>query len=149
MKKIALCGLSLMALSFSYCNQSPILDRSKLNTAYFVGVYQTDYRNEIETITLKENGWYDYAHGKDYDTIIKDAGKWEFDKEGQFVYIDDFPNIRKNEVYENKGKIFNMQMRIDGSFSGLGDIYTLDPEEGWYTFVKLDKSKNKDYILKK
>ena len=138
-----------MALFFSSCKQSPILDHSKLDTAFFVGEYQTDYRNEIEKITLKENGWYDYAHGKDNDTIIKDAGKWSFNKEAFYFYINDFPNIRKKEVYEEeKGKIFDMMMSIDGSFSGLGDLYTIDHEESRYTFVKLDKSKNKNYLTK-
>lgn len=149
MKKTVLYNLSFGLMLLVSCSQSPILDRAKLDTAFFIGVYQTDYRNEIETITLKENGYYDYAHGKKNDTIIKNAGKWNLDKEGQFVYIDDFPNIRKNEVYEDeKGKVFNMIMRIDGSTAGLGDLYALDPEESWYTFVKQDKSKNKDYMTK-
>lgn len=149
MKKILFCGISLMVLSLSSCKESVKLNESTLDTVYFVGEYQTDYRNEIEKITLKENGWYDYAHGKNNDTIIKDAGKWSFNKERPYVYINDFPNIRKNEVYEEeKGKVFDMMLSID-NVSDLGDLYTEDHEESRYTFVKIDKSKNKDYLLKK
>ena len=170
MKKILLWGLGLVVLPiilliavplflravsfiavllFSNCNPAPTLDYLKLDTAFFVGEYQTDYRNEIEKISLKENGWYDYAHGKDNDTIIKNAGEWSFNKERQYFYIEKFPNIRKNKVYEEEqGKVFDMMMTINTSTSDLGDLYSLDPEEGRYTFVKLDKSKNKNYLTK-
>jgi hypothetical protein len=170
MKKVLLCGLGLVVLPitlliavplflravafiavllFSNCNPSPTLDYSKLDTAFFVGVYQTDYRNEIETITLKENGKYDYAHGKNNDTIIKDAGEWGFNKEQQYFYVNDFPNIRERKVYEEKTeKVFDIMMSIDESSSDLGNLYTIDHEESRYTFVKLDKSKNRKYLKK-
>jgi hypothetical protein len=148
MKTILLCSFSLMALTFSSCKESVKLDESKLDATYFEGEYQTDYRDEIETITLKENGWYDYAHGKNNDTIIKFAGKWSFNKEYSYVYINDFPNIRKNKVYEEeKGKVFDMMLSID-NVSDLGDLYTKNHEESRYTFVKLDKSKNRKYLKK-
>ncbi len=148
MKIIVLCSLSLMALFFSSCKESVKLDESKLDTTYFVGKYQTDYRNEIETIILKENGMYDYSHGKNNDTVIKDAGEWGFQKEMRYFYLNDFPNIRERKVYEEeKEKVFDMMLSID-NVSDLGDLYTKNHEESRYTFVKLDKSKNKRYLLK-
>ena len=144
-----LYGLCLMGLIITSCNKSPTLDYSKLDTAFFVGKYQTDYKNEIETITLKANGTYDYAHGKDNDTIIKDAGEWSFNKEARYFYINEFPNIRERKVYEEeKEKVFDIMMGIDESSSDLGDLYTIDHEESRYTFVKLDKNKNKNYLTK-
>lgn len=149
MKSIVLFGFSLMAFIMSSCKQSPTLDYSKLDNNFFVGKYQTDYRNEIETIILKESGKYDYAHGKDNDTIIKDAGEWSFNKDAQYFYLNSFPNFRKNKVYEEEtGMAFDIMMRINTSSDGLGDLYTIDHEESRYTFVKLDKSKNKKYLKK-
>jgi hypothetical protein len=148
MKTIVICRLSLMALFLSSCKESVKLDESKLDTTYFIGEYRTNYREELETITLKENGWYDYAHGKNNDTIIKYAGKWNFNKEYLYVYINDFPNIRERKVYEEeKGKVFDMMLSIE-NVSDLGDLYTKNHEESRCTFVKLDKSKNKRYLLK-
>jgi hypothetical protein len=148
MKAIVVCGFSLMVLIMCTCKKSPTLDFSKLDTTYFVGEYESEYRNEVEKINLKENGKYDYVHGKNNDTIIKDAGVWEFNKEGEFLYIEDFPNVRKNKVYEEKKEmVFDMQLGID-NVSDLGNLYTIDHEESRYTFVKLDKSRNKDYLLK-
>ncbi len=152
MKEILFCCISLFtALSFNSCKQSSQLDVSKLDTAYFVGVYQANYRGEIETIKLKENGKYDYYYGKDDDIIIEDINEWYFNKEQEpiYVYLKGFPNVRKNKVYtEETGKTYDMMMRIDRSFSSFGDLYALDHEEWHYTFVKLDKSKNKYYLIK-
>ena len=149
MKKILFCGIVLMSLVLGSCSHSPALDTSKLDTAYFVGVYQTNYRNEIEKIILKDSSYYDYAYGKNNDTIIKDAGKWRYNKEQAYIYLKGFPSIRKKEVYEEeKGKVFDIMLNID-IISGLGDLYAIDHEENRYTFVKLDKSKNNNYILKK
>jgi hypothetical protein len=138
----------ILTLQFSSCNSSPTLDFSKLDTMFFIGEYRTNYREEVETITLKVNGKYDYTHGNFKDTIIKDAGEWEYNKEGEFLYIDNFPNIRERKVYEeNIEKVFDMQLIID-NVSDLGDLYTIDHEESRYTFVKLDKSKNRKYLKK-
>ena len=115
---------------------------------FFIGEYRTNYREEVETITLKVNGKYDYTYRNFKDTIIKDAGEWEYNKEGEFLYIDNFPIIRERKVYEeNIEKVFDMQLSID-NVSDLGDLYTIDHEESRYTFVKLDKSKNKKYLKK-
>jgi hypothetical protein len=129
------------------------VDTTKLNTAYFVGEYQTDYRNEIEKITLKKNGYYDYAYGRNNDTVIIDIGKWSYinySSTHQSIEIANFPLIRKNRIYDDNNKTINLKLDVNTSVSYLGDLYDIVGEdEDNYTFVKLDKSKNNDYYLKK
>jgi outer membrane lipoprotein-sorting protein len=134
------------------CGGSSKVDTEKLDSAYFIGEYQTDYKNEIEKITLKENGYYTYAHGKNNDTIIIDAGKWFFNKYSathQSIELTQFPLIRKNVAYEDTAKNINLNLDVNTSVSYLGDLYDIvGIYEDHYTFVKLDKSQNKDYIKK-
>lgn len=145
--KITLFCFSLLSLLINSCNQSPILDYSKIDTAFFIGKYQTNYRGEIETIDLKKNGLYDYSHGKYNDVFIKDAGEWSYSKESEWISFTNFPNIRVNKVYEDEnGKTYNIAFNIDSYSDGLGDLYTADYEDSRYIFVKLDKSINNKYL---
>jgi hypothetical protein len=143
----------MFMLLIAACKDTVKLDKTKLNNSYFYGEYQADYRGEIEKITIKENGYYDYAYGKNNDTLIKDVGKWSFDStKHQYVYLNDYPNIRKNKLFLNEGKAVNMMMDINTHIEeNLGNLSTvvIGEDEGEFIFIKLDKNKNKDYILKK
>ncbi|PGH40577.1 MAG: hypothetical protein CRN43_02205 [Candidatus Nephrothrix sp. EaCA] len=146
----------ILVLIFIFFVESDTVDTAKLNASYFIGEYQTDYKNEIEKITLKENGYYDYAHGKDNDTIVENAGKWDFDnfsETRQLIELTGFPLIRKNVDYErvvkDTAKSINKSLFVNNSVGYLGDLFSIDADENHYTFVKLDKSKNKDYIIKR
>ena len=146
----------IVIIMFSSCKETVKLDKQKLDTAYFVGKYQTDYLGIIETLNLKIDGTYDYElRGKNQDTVVKDIGSWKLIKSEKYdpsIYFENYPNIRTNKVYGDEGDrtnpSFNVQM--EGSYMGDLEAYVLDKEagEGYYTFVKQDKSRNKDYLLK-
>jgi hypothetical protein len=66
------------------------------------------------------------------------------------VSIDDYPNIRsKSKFSGNREKInfaFDVNLHIE---EDLGDLNVIvEGGESNYTFVKQDKSKNKDYLIK-
>jgi len=153
-------ALSIRAIYFLLCliliacgGTSSKVDTAKLNAAYFIGEYQTNYRNETEKIILNENGYYDYVYGKNNDTIIKAVGKWTFTNYSTShlsIELTNFPLLRKNRLFESKTKSINIDFDVNTSVSFLGDLYDIVGEdEDYYTFEKLDKSKNKDYILEK
>lgn len=157
MSRLILFGTLVFTLIFSSCKEPVRLDKSKLDTAYFVGKYQTNYMREKETITLKEDGFYDYQlDGKLQDTVIKNVGKWNFEKEKYlYVYLNDYPNVRLDKVFEEDYHGHTVNISLDvingyGEESGDLEMLVIDGRggEGYYTFVKQDKSKNKDYLLK-
>lgn len=135
--------LFLVAL-ISSCKENSEIDVSKLDSDYFVGAYKTNYRDESEEIILKLNGKYDYIHFDD-SVIVRDAGSWRINKDYLYVYLSDFPNLRSRKVYNDKGQRFDIMLNID-VVNDLGDLFTQNYEEGYYTFVKLDKTKNYKYI---
>lgn len=148
MKKIF---IGFIAFIFA-CGESTSVDTMKLDASYFVGDYEADYRNEIEKITLKANGYYDYSYGKNNDTIIIDAGKWSFIKDeiSPSITIYNLPLLRKNRIYMDVDRKDKIHFDVDASVGYLGDLFTIvGKDEDRYTFIKLDKSRNKDYILKK
>jgi len=133
----------------SACGASTSVDTKKLEASYFVGEYKTDYRNEIEIITLKENGYYDYSYGENNDTTITDAGKWVFIKDeiSPIITIYNLPLLRKNNIYMNADRKDKVHFNVNASVAYLGDLFTIvGKDEDRYTFIKLDKSSNKDYI---
>jgi len=143
-------------ISFIFgCNESTTkVESSKLNKEYFIGEYKTDFRGEIEKITIKGNGYYDYSYGQNNDTIIKDAGKWSFYKDEVIpsISVYNFPLLRKKSIFNAVGKKSEINFHVDTSLLYFGDLdlYTnIGADDFHYIFVKLDKSKNKDYIIKK
>lgn len=166
MKKVTFFTIKYIAMGFWFrtlyfllcftiiacgCTSNEV-DTKKLNTNYFVGKYQTNYRNEIEKINLKENGYYDYAYGNNNDTFIRNAGKWIFHNYSptyQSIEITDFPLLRKNKIYETNNAKINLTLDVNTSVSYLGDLYDIIGEdEDLYLFVKLDKTINKNYLKK-
>jgi hypothetical protein len=138
---------------FSACKESVKLDKTKLNTTYFTGEYKTNYLGIEETIILKVDGFYDYR--QENGNLIENAGKWNFESAKDcYVSLSTYPNIRSKKIYPDEGdKVsisFNVNTHIEQS---LGDLETMviDDRGGElsYSFVKQDKSRNKDYILMK
>jgi hypothetical protein len=144
-------GYFLYGLVSSFGNSNSV-DTSKITSKYFIGDYQTDYRKETEKITLKENGFYDYTYSNGYDTTINNAGKWEYhfyNKAHLSIELSDFPLTRKNPVFEESNPKIDISLDVNTSPANLGNLFTVVGEnEDNYTFVKLDKSSNKDYIIK-
>lgn len=146
----------IVIISFSSCKEAVKLDKQKLDTAYCVGKYQTDYLGTIEILNLKIDGTYDYElKSKNTDTIIKNIGSWKLIKSEKYnplIYFENYPNIRTNKVYSDEGDrtnpSFNVQM--GGAYMGDLEAYVIDKDagEGYYTFIKQDKNRNKDYLLK-
>jgi hypothetical protein len=146
----------IVIIMISSCKETVKLDKQKLDKAYFVGEYQTDYLGIIETLNLKIDGTYDYElRSENQDTVLKGIGSWKLiktEKYNPLIYFENYPNIRTNKVYGDEGDrtnpSFNLQM--GGSYMGDLEAYVLDKDagEGYYTFVKQDKSRNKDYLLK-
>jgi hypothetical protein len=142
----------ITSLMFLSCKEAVKLDKTKLNSTYFVGEYKTNYLGITEKVTLKANGFYDYIH--DNDTVIVDAGKWIFEN-GKFCYVSlsTFPNIRSKKIFTDEGDRVNLSFDVNTHLEkNLGDLEKLviDDRGGelYYTFVKMDKSRNKDYLLK-
>lgn len=146
----------ITAVMLSSCKEITKLDKQKLDTAYFVGKYQTDYLGIIETLSLKIDGTYDYElKSKTQDTIVKNISSWKLIKSEKYspsIYFESYPNIRSNKVYGDEGDRTNpsFNVKMGGSYMGDLEAYVLDKDagEGYYTFVKIDKSRNKDYLLK-
>jgi hypothetical protein len=138
---------------FSSCKEAVKLDKTKLNITYFIGEYKTNYLGIVEKITLKADGFYDYAY--DNDTIILNAGKWSFESnKGCYVSLATYPNVRSKKIFTDDGDRVNLSLDVNTHIEeNLGDLETLviDDRGGElsYTFIKQDKSKNKDYISKK
>jgi len=157
MSRLILFWTFVSILIFSSCKEPVSLDKTKLDTAYFEGEYQTNYMGVKEIITLKEDGFYDYQlDGKRQDTIIKNVGTWEvMNYKRVSLYLNDYPNIRVDKVFEEdyEGSVVDVSLRVNTHNEDyLGDLETLVIDEiggeGYYTFVKQDKSKNKNYLLK-
>ncbi len=148
--------IPILIIMFSSCIGSVELDSQKLDNAYFIGKYHTDYLGNMETLNLKIDGTYDYElRSKNIDTIIKDIGSWKLFKSEKYdpsIYFENYPNIRTNKVYGDEGDRTNpsFNVRMGGSYMGDLEAYVIDNDagEGYYTFIKLDKRRNKDYLLK-
>jgi hypothetical protein len=143
MIKLITYNFLFFVLMFSSCKEPIKLDKTKLDAVYFVGKYQTNYMWEIEKITLKEDGFYDYVHGKENDTVIENAGKWNFGN-GKYpsIFLSDYPNIRKDKVFEDEedGNKVNFSLDVNTYYdSSLGDLEMLVIDgiggEGFYTFI--------------
>jgi hypothetical protein len=138
------------------CKETATLDKNRLDVLYFVGEYKTDYLGIQEILQLKIDGKYNYRLvSNSKDTIINDIGSWKLLKTESYdpsIYFENFPNIRLNKVQDDAGNrtsiSFNLKMR--GSTMGDLEAYALDRNagEGYYTFIKLDRSKNREYIVK-
>ncbi len=145
-----------IVLMFSSCKAPVKLDKEKLDTAYFIGKYQADYLGVIEVINLKSNGTYDYVlKSKTQDTVIKNTGNWELVKSVKYspsIYFESYPNIRSSKVFSEEGNRVSMTLNVKMGGSYMGDLETLVIDERggelYYTFIKQDKSKNKNYIEK-
>lgn len=148
MNKLIALGFFMLLVS---CKEPVRLDESKLNIEYFIGEYYAEYKGEIEKIILKESGYYDYAYGKNNDVLIKSAGKWSFEtKNGQYVYLRNFPNIREVKLFVGEGETVDRMMNVvSHSEKELGNLYDIvGDDEDFFTFVKLNKAKNKNYLIK-
>ncbi len=156
MSRLILFGIIVFAfcMIFSSCKNSVKLDASKLDTAYFTGKYKTNYLGKIEKIFLKGNGWYDYLNEENSDTIIMNAGKWNFESgKTCSILLADYPNIRSEKVFLDGGDKVNLSLNVNTHIEeNLGDLETLVIDERGgelsYIFAKQDKIRNKDYLLK-
>lgn len=152
MNRLVLVGILVSTLMFSSCKEPVKLDKTKLNIFYFIGEYKTSYLGIVEMITLKTDGFYDYSH--DNDTIIVNAGKWSFESNKDcYVSLAAYPNIRSKKIFTDEGDRVNLSLNVNTHIEeNLGDLETLvigdRGGELYYTFVKQDKSRNKDYLLK-
>jgi hypothetical protein len=101
---------------------------------------------------LKADGFYDYT--QENDTLIVNAGKWSFESNKDcYVSLASYPNLRSKKIFSDEGDRVNLSLDVNTHIEeNLGDLETLviDDRGGElsYTFVKLDKSRNKDYLLK-
>ena len=144
-----------IVLIFLSCKAPVKLDKEKLDIAYFIGKYQTDYLGVIEVINLKGNGTYDYKlKSKAQDTVIKNTGNWELVKSVKYnpsIYFEHYPNIRSNKVFSEEGNRVSMTLDVKMGGSYMGDLETMviDKRGGelYYNFIKLDKSNNNDYLI--
>ena len=149
MSRLILFGIIVFAfcIIFSSCKNSVKLDASKLNTVYFTGEYKTNYLGKIEKIFLKGNGWYDYLNEENSDTIIMNAGKWNFESgKTCSILLADYPNIRSEKVFPDGGDRVNLSLNVNTHLETL----VIDERGGElsYIFAKQDKIRNKDYLLK-
>jgi hypothetical protein len=137
------------------CKKAKELDLSKLDRSYFLGEYKTDFNNEEEIITLKDNGYYDYQKAS---ILLKNQGKWSlslilktpqvdlynypnyFDETKFYLYSenDSFITLPLELVYSGLFELGNLEGYIVDSVAGEQDLI----------FEKVDKSKNKNYIKK-
>jgi hypothetical protein len=148
--------IPILIIMFSSCNGSVELDNQKLDKAYFIGKYHTDYLGIEEILNLKIDGTYDYElRINNHDTIIKDISSWKLIKSEKYdplIYFENYPNIRTNKVYSDEGDRTNPSFNVlmGGSYMGNLEAYVIDNEagEGYYTFIKYDKFKNIDYLFK-
>lgn len=152
---LALCirvGLYLLCLLIFFFDKddTPTLDETKIDTTYFLGEYEARYKGETEKIILKENMCYDYINVQKKDTLI-DVGEWYYHNNYWLsVDIINFPNktIMKDTFWGSD--FYNIPFSVHIYGENMGDlIFVLDEDSGEeYTFVKLEKGKNKFYIKK-
>lgn len=132
---------------FNRCRPSERLDLSKVDSTYFIGSYTCNFEKKIERIVLKADGTYDY-YWKPDNIVIKNAGKWSFDKiKGTnyvpyyyYITFTNFPNYRQ-VLWEEKEKTFasTIGFNVDEIFETRG-LWTLIRGEEEYIF-KPDKPK--------
>ena len=137
----------------SSCRDSVKLDTTKLNSTYFQGEYKTNFLGIEEKIILKADGFYDYSQGKAIK--IANAGKWGFEsKKNCYILLTTFPNIRSKKIFNNDDKSVNLTLDVNTHIEeNFGDLEILVIDSGgggelYYTFIKQDKKRNKDYLLK-
>lgn len=136
---------------FPGCKESVTLDKTKLNTIYFIGKYRTIFFGKQELIFLKQNGFYDYS--LENCNLICNAGKWNFECANEcYVSLSNYPNIRSKKIFSDEGDKVNISFNVNTHIEDrLGDLETMVIDDSGgeltYTLVKEDKVKNNDYVL--
>lgn len=153
-------GVVLLVLLFKTCffllsvfdilkTKNNELDVNKIDKAYLLGEYEANYENENEKFILKEDNHYDYIYVMKNDTI-HNVGEWYYSATPYAsIQLLNFPvHLRQNKLFSEDSGNFILSLHLETLLGDeLGNLSILvNGGEDEYTFVKIDKSKNKHYF---
>jgi hypothetical protein len=134
---------------FSGCIDKEKIDINKLTKNYFLGHYKSNDLSGIKIDVLIKDSIYYCDYIKD-DISITDSSSWYLISYGNYkeLVMENFPIEFIQDKPEIKFRKNKISFEIDCD-NDLGDlIYNYNSGEREMKLIKVDKSKNKDYLRK-